>query len=225
MMPLLRAFAAIVARDLRLAIRRRGELVQPLVFFVAVATLFPLALGPEQKLLMRIAPGIVWVAALLATLLPLDRMFRSDFEDGTLEQLLLSPRPASVLALGKVVGHWLANALPVIVAAPLVGIFMQLPYGAMLVLLLSLLLGTPVLALLGAIGAALTVGLRAGTPLLALLLLPLYVPVLIFAAGAVDRAASGFAVVGPLYLLGALLVMALVLAPPAIAASLRISLS
>jgi len=222
---MLRAFAAIVTRDLRLAVRRRGELVQPLVFFVAVATLFPLALGPEQKLLIRIAPGIVWVAALLATLLPLDRMFRSDFEDGTLEQLLLSPRPAAVLALGKVVGHWLANALPVIIAAPMVGVFMQLPYGAMPVLLLSLLLGTPILALLGAIGAALTVGLRAGTPLLALLMLPLYVPVLIFAAGAVDRAANGLEVAGPLYMLAALFVMALALAPVAIAASLRISLS
>lgn len=220
-----RAFTAILARDLRLAIRRRGELVQPLIFFAATATLFPLALGPERELLARIAPGIVWVAALLAVLLPLERMFRPDLEDGTLEQLLLSPQPAAVLALAKVAAHWLAAAVPVIVLAPLVALFLQLPLPAIPVLLASLLLGTPVLALVGAIGAALTVGLRAGTPLLALLLLPLYVPVLIFAAGAVDRAAADVAVTGPLYFLGGLLVLALTLAPAAIAAALRISLS
>lgn len=220
-----RAFAAILARDLRLAIRRRGELAQPLIFFAATATLFPLALGPERELLARIAPGIVWVAALLAVLLPLERLFRPDLEDGTLEQLLLSPHPAPLLVLAKVGAHWLAAAAPVIVLAPLVALFLQLPAPALPVLLASLLLGTPVLALVGAIGAALTVGLRAGTPLLALLLLPLYVPVLIFAAGAVDRAAAGIAVAGPLLFLGGLLVLALTLAPPAIAAALRISLS
>lgn len=220
-----RAFSAILARDLRLAIRRRGELVQPLIFFAATATLFPLALGPERELLARIAPGIVWVAALLAVLLPLERMFRPDLEDGTLEQLLLSPHPAAVLALAKVAAHWLAAAAPVIALAPLVALFLQLPLPAIPVLLASLLLGTPVLALVGAIGAALTVGLRAGTPLLALLLLPLYVPVLIFAAGAVDRAAADLAVAGPLYFLGGLLVLALTLAPAGIAAALRISLS
>lgn len=220
-----RAFAAILARDLRLAIRRRGELAQPLIFFAATATLFPLALGPERELLARIAPGIVWVAALLAVLLPLERLFRPDLEDGTLEQLLLSPHPAPLLVLAKVGAHWLAAAVPVIVLAPLVALFLQLPVPALPVLLASLLLGTPVLALVGAIGAALTVGLRAGTPLLALLLLPLYVPVLIFAAGAVDRAAAGITVAGPLLFLGGLLVLALTLAPPAIAAALRISLS
>lgn len=220
-----RAFAAILARDLRLAIRRRGELAQPLIFFAATATLFPLALGPERELLARIAPGIVWVAALLAVLLPLERLFRPDLEDGTLEQLLLSPHPVPLLVLAKVGAHWLAAAVPVIVLAPLVALFLQLPAPALPVLLASLLLGTPVLALVGAIGAALTVGLRAGTPLLALLLLPLYVPVLIFAAGAVDRAAASITVAGPLLFLGGLLVLALTLAPPAIAAALRISLS
>lgn len=222
---MLRAFAAVVARDLRLAIRRRGELAQPLVFFAAVATLFPLALGPEPALLARIAPGIIWVAALLAVLLPLERMFRPDHEDGTLEQLLLAPHPAPVLALAKAVAHWLATGLPVLVLAPVIALVLQLPAAALPALLASLVLGTPVLVLIGAIGVALTVGLRAGGPLLALLLLPLYVPVLIFAAGAVDRAAAGMSAAGPLYVLAAMLVLALTLAPLAIAASLRISLS
>lgn len=219
-----RAFGAMLARDLRLAVRRRGELAQPLVFFAAVATLFPLALGPERDLLARIAPGILWVAALLAALLPMDRMFRPDYEDGTLEQMLLSPYPASVLALAKVVAHWLVTGVPVILLAPLIAVFLQLPSHALATLLATLALGTPVLSLVGAIGVALTVGLRAGGPLLALLLLPLYVPVLIFAAGAVDRAAAELPVAGPIYMLGAGLLLALALAPPAIAASLRISL-
>lgn len=219
------AFCAMLGRDIRLAIRQRGELAQPLVFFAAVATLFPLALGPEPALLERIAPGVIWVAALLAALLPMDRMFRPEYEDGTLEQMLLSPHPASVLALAKVVAHWLTTGLPVILLAPLIALFLQLPMQALPVLLATLALGTPLLSLIGAIGVALTVGLRAGGPLLALLLLPLYVPVLIFAAGAVDRAAAGLPVAGPIYLLAAMLVLALTLAPMAVASSLRISLS
>lgn len=222
---MLRAFTAVVMRDLQLAVRRRGELAQPLVFFAAVATLFPLALGPERELLARIAPGIVWVAALLAVLLPMDRMFRPDYEDGTLEQLLLAPQPAAVLALGKALAHWLVTGVPVLLLAPVVAGVLQLPTAALPVLMISLALGTPVLTLIGAIGVALTVGLRAGAPLLALLLLPLYVPVLIFAAGAVDRAAADMAAAGPLYVLTALLVLAVTLAPLAIAAALRISLS
>jgi heme exporter protein B len=224
-MTTLRAFAALVGRNLRLAVRRRGELAQPLVLFAAVATLFPLALGPEPALLARIAPGIVWVAALLAALLPLERLFRPDFEDGTLEQLLLAPHPASVLVLARVLAHWLVTGLPVILLAPLIALVLHMPTPALPVLLATLALGTPVLALIGAIGVALTLGLRAGGPLLALLLLPLYVPVLIFAAGAGDRAAAGLAVAGPLYMLAALLALALTLAPLAIAASLRIALS
>ena len=224
-MRLAAACGALIARDLRLAVRRRGELAQPLILFAAVATLFPLALGPEQALLQRIAPGILWVAALLAALLPLERMFRPDHEDGTLEQTLLAPYPAAALALAKVIAHWLVTGLPVIVLAPLIALFLQLPMHAVPVLLATLALGTPLLSLIGAIGVALTVGLRAGGPLLALLLLPLYVPVLIFAAGAVDRAAAGLPVAGPLYMLGALLVLALTLAPLAIAAALRIALS
>jgi len=220
---MIRALRAVLARELRLAMRRRGELAQPLVFFAAVATLFPLAIGPETATLARIAPGIVWVAVLLALLLPLERLFRQDLEDGTLDQLLLSPSPVSLLVLAKVMAHWFTTAAPMIVLAPLIAVFLQLPATALPVLLLSLLLGTPVLALIGAIAAALTAGLRAGGPLLALLLLPLYVPVLIFAAGAVDRAAAGLSATGPLYFLAGLLMLAVTLAPVTIAAALRIS--
>jgi heme exporter protein B len=220
-----RAFAAVILRELRLGVRRRGELAQPLVFFAAVATLFPLALGPEPDLLERIAPGIVWVAALLAVLLSIDRMFRPDYDDGTLEQLLLSPQPPAVIALAKTLAHWLVAAVPVLVAAPGVALVLRLPPDALPVLLASLFLGTPILTLVGTIGAALTVSLRAGGPLLALLLLPMYVPVLIFAAGAVDRAAAGMSAAGPLLFLAALLVLAITLAPLAIAAALRISLA
>ncbi len=222
---MLRAFAAILVRDLRLALRRRGELVQPLVFLVAVITLFPLALGPERELLARIAPGIVWVATLLAVLLPADRMFRSDYDDGSLEQLLLAPQPTSVLALAKVAAHWLTSALPIVILAPLAGLFLQLPLDALPILVATLALGTPVLGLIAAIGVALTVGLRSGGPLLALLVLPLYVPVLIFSAGAVDRAIAGLPVAGPLYMLAALFALALTLAPLAVAAALRISVA
>lgn len=220
---MIHALRAVLDREFRLAMRRRGELVQSLVFFAAVATLFPLAIGPETTVLARIAPGIVWVAVLLALLLPLERLFRDDLEDGTLDQLLLSPHPVALLVLGKVVAHWGVTAIPMIVLAPVIAIFLQLPAAALPVLVATLLLGTPILALIGAIAAALTAGLRAGGPLLALLLLPLYVPVLIFAAGAVDRAAAGLAVAGPLYFLGGLLVLALTLAPVTIAAALRIS--
>lgn len=218
-----RALFAVIRRELRLAVRRRGELLHPLIFFAAVATLFPLAIGPETDTLTRIAPGIVWVAALLTLLLPLERLFRDDLEDGTLELLLLSPHPDVLLVLAKVLGHWLVTAGPLIVMAPLIALFLKLPSEAVPVLLITLLLGTPVLALVGAIGAALTLGLRAGGPLLALLLLPLYVPVLIFATGAVDRAAAGIEVAGPLYFLAGLLVLAITLAPLAIAGALRIA--
>lgn len=218
-----RAFAAVLMRDLRLSVRRRGELVQPLVLFAAVAALFPLGLGPERELLQRIAPGVIWVAALLAALLPMERMFRADHDDGTLEQLLLSPYPAAPLALAKVIAQWLSTAVPLIALAPVIALVLQLPAAALPALLATLALGTPVLSLVGAIGAALTVGLRAGGPLLALLLLPLYVPVLIFGAGTVDAAATGMPIAGPLSLLAAMLVLALTLAPAAVAAALRIS--
>lgn len=219
------AAVALMVRELRLALRRRGALAHTLVFFTAVATLFPLAIGPEPAMLTRIAPGIIWVAVLLALLLPLERLFRDDLEDGTLELLLLSPCSPSLLALAKVASHWLVTAGPLILFAPVVALLLQLPAAALPILLATLLLGTPVLALIGAIAAALTLGLRAGGPLLALLLLPLYVPVLIFAAGAVDRAVAGLGVAGPLYFLGGLLVLTVTLAPPAIAGGLRIATS
>jgi heme exporter protein B len=218
------AFLAILKRDLTLALRHRSELANPLVFFVVVVSLFPLALGPEQDILTRVAPGILWVAALLAATLAMDGMFRSDFEDGSLEQLLLSPHPPSVLVLAKILAHWLATGLPLILISPLLALFLHLPGDALGVLLATLALGTPTLSLVGAIGVALTVGLRRGGLLLTLLVLPLYVPVLIFAAGAVDNAAAGFPVAGQLYFLAAVLVLAATLAPLATAASLRISL-
>jgi heme exporter protein B len=221
----LHLFHVLVRRDLLLAVRRRGELANPVLFFVLVVSLFPLGVGPEQSLLRTLAPGVIWVAALLATLLSLERMFRSDFEDGALEQMLLGPRPATLVVLGKVLAHWLVTGLPLLVVAPVLGVLLALPAAAMGTLLLTLLLGTPVLSLVGAIGVALTVGLRRGGALLSLVVLPLYVPVLIFGATAVDAAAAGLPVTGHLYVLAALLVLAFTLAPPAAAAALRISVN
>ncbi|MFP4615764.1 MAG: heme exporter protein CcmB [Thiohalorhabdus sp.] len=219
------AFAAILARDLTLALRHRSELGNPLMFFIVVVTLFPLALGPEQDTLTRVAPGILWVAALLAATLSMDGMFRSDFEDGSLEQMLLSPHSPALLVVAKVLAHWLVTGLPLILISPLLALFLHLPLEALPVLLATLALGTPVLSMVGAIGVALTVGLRRGGLLLTLLVLPLYIPVLIFAAGAVDNAAAGLPVAGQLYFLAALLILALTLAPLATAAALRISVA
>ncbi len=219
-----RAFIAVLTRDLLLALRRRSEVVNPLLFFVIVVTLFPLAVSPSQAILQTLAPGIIWVAALLSTLLSLERMFRSDFEDGSLEQLLLSPCPPTVLVLAKVLAHWLVSGLPLLLIAPLLGVFLALPVTAMATLLFTLALGTPVLSLVGAIGVALTVGLRRGGALLSLLVLPLYLPVLIFSANAVAAAADGLPVTGQLYFLGGLLLLSCSLAPLAAAAALKISI-
>lgn len=219
------ACLALLHRDLILAIRHRGELANPLLFFVMVVTLFPLGLGPESATLRIIAPGIIWVAALLAALLSLDSVFRSDFEDGSLEQLLLSPHPAALLVLVKVFVHWLISGLPLLLMAPLLGVFLQLPTQGMAALTAGLALGTPILSLVGAIGVALTVGLRRGGVLLSLLVLPLYVPVIIYGASAVANAATGLPAAAQLYFLAALLVLALTLAPIAAAAALRISVS
>jgi len=208
-----------------LALRRRAEIVNPLLFFVLVTTLFPLGIGDNPSVLKIAGPGVIWVAALLSALLCLDGMFRSDFEDGSLEQLMLSPHPVSLLVIAKITGHWLVTGLPLLIVAPLLGILLSLPGKAIGVLLVTLLLGTPVLSLIGAVGVALTVGLRRGGIILSLLVLPLYVPVLIFASTAVDAAAAGIAVTAQLYMLGAILVLAFSLAPLATAASLRISLS
>lgn len=196
----------------------------PLLFFVLVITLYPLALSPKPEVLKIVGPGVLWIAALLATLMSLNAMFRADLDDGTLEQLLVLPEPLALPMLAKIVAHWLFAGLPLVLLAPLVGITYHLPPEATAALALTLLLGTPVLSLVGAIGAALTAGLRQAGALLALLVTPLMLPVLIMGSRATDLAAQGQEITGILYLLGALLVLALTLAPLAVAAAIRISL-
>lgn len=214
----------IVVRDLRLALRRRSDSAAVLLFFVIVASLFPLAVGPEPELLRRMAAGVVWVAALLASMLSLARLFADDFADGTLEQLLLSPTPLPLLVLGKACAHWLGSGLPLALVSPLLALQFGLEPESMAVLAGSLLLGTAVLSLLGAIGAALTVGLRGAGVLLSLLVLPLAVPVLIFGAGAVDANLTGMGADGHFSLLAAMLLLSLAGAPLAAATALRIAL-
>ncbi|MCK9635217.1 heme exporter protein CcmB [Methylobacter sp. Wu8] len=224
-MSLSRAFFAVIRRDLVLALRRRSEIANPLLFFILVITLFPLGIGAQPHLLQAIAPGIIWVSALLAAMLSLDSLFRSDFDDGSLEQMLLSPHPTSVLVLAKIVAHWLVTGLPLLIVAPLLAVFLGLPNHSLGILLLTLLLGTPVLSLIGAIGVALTVGLRRGGMILSLLVLPLYVPVLIFAGNAVQMASGGLPVDAQINILISILLMALVLAPLPTAAALKMSIS
>lgn len=207
-----------------LAWRRRADVLSTLFFFVIVVSLFPLGIGPEGKLLRLIAPGVVWVAALLASMLSLGRLFANDYQDGTLEQLLLSPQPLFLVVLAKILAQWLVAELPLVLIAPFIGLQFDLAPGTLVILFLSLLLGTPVLSLIGSIGAALTLGLRGGGVLIALLILPLYIPVLIFGAGAVDASIAGLSPGANLYLLGALFVVALIFAPWATSAALRISL-
>jgi heme exporter protein B len=214
----------VVHRDLLLALRRRSDVFTALLFFVIVASLFPLGVGAEPNLLRAIAPGVIWVAALLSSMLSLGRLFAADHADGTLEQMLLAAAPLGVVVVAKGLAHWLVSGLPLVVIAPLIALQYDLAPRLYAVLALSLLLGTPVLSLIGAIGAALTLGLRGGGVLLALLVLPLYVPVLILGAGSVDMAAAGLAPDGQLLILGALLVLAAAFAPWAIAAALRISM-
>ncbi len=217
-------FRWIVKRDLMLAWRRRADVLSTLFFFVIVASLFPLGIGPETHLLRSIAPGVVWVAALLASMLSLGRIFANDYQDGTLEQMLLSPQPLYLIVLGKVLAQWLVSELPLVIIAPLVGVQFGLSGETLLVLFISLLIGTPVLSLIGAIGAGLTLGLRGGGVLIALLILPLYIPVLIFGSGAVDASIMGVEVMANIYLLLALLVLGTVFAPWAAAAAVKISL-
>jgi len=214
----------LVARDLKLAWRGRADVLSTLFFFVIVVSLFPLGIGPEPQLLRSIAPGVVWVAALLAAMLSLGRLFANDYRDGTLEQLLLTPQPVYLVILGKILAHWLVSGVPLVLIAPLLGVQFDLAPNALLMLFLSLLIGTPVLSLVGSIGAALTIGLRGGGVLIALLILPLYIPVLVFGAGAVDASITAGSPEANLYLLGAVLVLTLVFAPWATAAALRISL-
>jgi heme exporter protein B len=221
---MLGTFSCIVRRDITLAMRRRTDVLTTLFFFVIVASLFPLGVGAEKQLLRFLGPGVVWVAALLASMLALERLFGSDFADGTLEQMMLTPQPLSVLVLGKVCAHWLLTGLPLVLIAPLIGLQYALEGDSLWVMALALLVGTPILSLIGAIGAALTLGLRGGGILLSLLVLPLYIPVLVYGSGAVTVSAIDLADVQPfLALLGAFLILALAFAPLATAAALRIS--
>lgn len=222
---LLTAARAQAARDLRLVWRRRGDAAQPLLFALMVVALFPLALGADPAQLARIAPGVLWVAVLLAGLLTLDSLYRSDVEDGSLEQMLLAPVPLAWLLAVRVAVHWTTTALPLVLLTPLLAQLLYLPGELLPVLMVSLALGTPLLSLLGAVVAALTVGIRRSGMLLALLALPLFLPVLVFGAGSVMAAAQGLPWLGALLLLGAGLALALVLAPLAAAAAIRIALT
>lgn len=219
-----RAFATIVLHDLALAWRRRGSMLSSLLFFVIACSLFPLALGPEPQQLRVLAPGILWVAALLASMLSLSRLFVQEHADGSLEQLLFSPHPLALLALAKTCAHWVTSGLPLLVLTPLLAQQYSLPAAPALLLAVSLLIGTPVLSLVGAVGAALTLGVRGGAVLLCILVLPLCTPVLIFGVGAAAAADAGMSVLPQLSLLGACLALALFLCPLATAASLRIAM-
>lgn len=219
-----RAAWLVLERELRLAFRRWEQITQPVVFFALVATLFPLALSPEPALLRGIAPGVLWAAALLAALLALEPLFRSDLEDGTLEQLTLSGQPLAWLLLAKTLSHWLLTGIPLMVAAPVIALAFAAPSESVGVLMGSIALGTGVLSFIGAVGAALTLGSRRGSVLLSLLVLPLELPVLIFGARATDEAMRGDPTAGPLWLLGAMLILSATLAPLAAAAAVRVSL-
>lgn len=218
------ALWGVMRRDLMLAFRHRGEWLNPLLFFAIIVTLFPLGVSPEPNILKIIAAGVVWIAVLLSALFSLDSMFRSDFDDGSLEQFALSPFALPALVSAKIFAHWLVSGLPILLLAPILALLLAMPSQAIAALEFTLILGTPLLSLIGSVGVALTVGLRRGGVLLTLLVLPLYIPVLIFAANAVTAASAGLPVEGQLYFLGALLLLAVTLAPFATAAALRISL-
>jgi heme exporter protein B len=220
---MLKTLRLVIHRDLLLALRRRADVANSLLFFVIVVSLFPFGVGPEANLLRAIAPGVLWVAALLASMLALARMFAADYADGTLEQMLLAPAPLSIVVLGKIIAHWLLTGLPLVALSPLLALQFDMPRDAIGVLVASLALGTPVLSLIGAIGAALTLGVRGAGVLTALLVLPLYIPVLILGAGAVDAAAAGLDPGAHLMLLAALLLFAATCALWPVAAALRIA--
>jgi heme exporter protein B len=217
-------FLAVLRREWRVALRRKGDVLNVLVFFVVVASLFPLGVGPEPNQLRAMAAGVVWIAALLAALLSLPRLFAADLVDGTLEQMLVAPQPLAVIVLAKIAAHWLTTGLPLAIAAPLIGLQYDLPADALAILLASLLIGTPVLSLLGAAGAALTLGVRGGGALLGLLVLPLFVPVLVFGAGAVTASLIGINPSAHLSLLGAFLAVSSIVGPWAACAALRVAL-
>ena len=219
------AWTQIFKRDLLIAFRRRSEIIHPIIFFVMVISLFPLAIGDDKVLLQKIAPAIIWVTALLATMLSLDNLFRSDFEDGSLEQMTLIKTPLSFLVTAKITAHWVITGLPLILITPLLAVLLYMPSELISMLLLTLLLGTPTLSLIGAVGIALTVGLRQGGVILSLLILPLYIPVLIFATLALQNVEQGFSAEAQLAMMLAILVLAITLAPFAIAAALKVSLN
>lgn len=216
-------FAWLVWRDLILAWRRRADVLATLFFFIIVVSLFPLGIGPERETLRTIAPGVVWVAALLASMLSLGRIFGNDYQDGTLEQLLLTPQPVYLVVLAKVLAHWIVSEVPLVLIAPVLGVQFGLSQNGLAIVVVSLLLGTPVLSVIGSVGAALTLGLRAANVLVALLVLPLYIPVLIFGSGAVQAIVTGSSPQAWLLLLAATLIVSLVFAPWATSAALRIS--
>ena len=218
------ASRAMLARDIILAMRRKADVLTTLFFFMIVVSLFPLGVGPELETLRLIAPGVIWVAALLASMLSLGRLFSDDYQDGTLEQMMLLPHPLSMLVLSKVFAHWLLSGLPLVIFSPLLGMQLGLGSEDIVLLMITLLLGTPALSLIGAVGAALTLGLRGGGVLVSLLVLPLYIPILIFGAGAVESQNAGLGVEAHLSILGAFLMVTLVFAPVSTAAALRISL-
>jgi heme exporter protein B len=221
----LQAFLAELRADMKLAYRNKSALFNPILFFIMVAVLFAFGVGPESTVLSTLAPGVVWVAALLSSLLALDHLFREDYENGSLEQLVLSPHASSVLILAKIIVHWLVTGLPLILISPFIAMMMQLPGQAYGVMLLSLLLGTPSLSLIGAVGVGLTAGIKRSGLLLSLLVIPLFIPVLIFGASAVQAAAVGLSASGQLYLLAAFSMTSLVLTPFATSAAIKISLN
>lgn len=221
---MLNVLLTVIHRDLLVAFRRRAELMNPVLFYAIVVTLFPLGVSPDVSFLSKLAPGVVWVTTLLAALISVERIFKQDFEDGSIEQLFLSPYPISLLIFGKVVAHWIITGVPMLGIVPIMAMLLHIPGQVLPVLWISVLIGTPILSLVGAIGAALTVGLGGGGILIGLIVLPLYIPVLIFASSAVSAAMDGQAVSGQLAMLGAGLILALILAPLAISASLRVSM-
>ena len=218
-------FSAVFTKDIKLAFRQRAEIVNPILFFLIVISLFPLAIGPEPGLLARMAPGIIWVAALLSTMLGLDKLFRDDFNDGSLEQLIASSYPLSLTVLAKVAAHWVVTGLPLVLMTPLFALLLNLDSNALVATVLTLLLGTPLLSFIGAIGAGLTVGLQKVGILMSLLVLPLYIPVLIFATSAIDTSVMSLDYSGQLAILGAMLVIAIISAPIAISSALKVSIS
>jgi heme exporter protein B len=222
---MIKSMISIIRRELLIAFRRQADILNPLWFFIIVVTLFPLSIGPEPNLLARIASGIVWVAALLSALLSLERLFRDDFQDGALEQMMLMPVPLHLAVMAKVIAHWILTGLPLILISPLLAILLSLDFSTWSALVLTLLVGTPTLSFIGAIGVALTVGLQKGGVLLSLLILPLYIPILIFATAAIDAASLGIAYNGQLAILGAMLFGAATLTPFAISVSVRISVN